>query len=260
MHSYTDWTWLERVGIAFGKQKGSSSSQGSSSWTYNPSKCQPRSALLNGREWSGSFTNSTTASALLPLWGECGAVRCLACSPVMFSTDVAFLWKDTAVDRRLYRDATCTRAVWRCNNQTWKQEVETMATFITWAAPAVLPATTMKTKTLKRVKVRSTSLHLLLNSAVAHIASILLVHHSCCHQVWLGSSFWCPKIQPTSQHQGSHLREKTAFFTQKQSRLRKSENAVRLLYTKNSDLTHQNAFSLFVFCTQQRFVEHLLWV
>ena len=60
---------------------------------------------------------------------------------------------------------------------------------------------------------------------------------------------------------GSHLREKTAFFTQKKSRLRKSENAVRLLYAKNSDLTHQNAFSLFVFSTQQRrFVEHLLWV
>ena len=59
-------------------------------------------------------------------------------------------------------------------------------------------------------------------------------------------------------HQGSHLREKTAFFTQKKSRLRKSENAVRLLYAKNSDLTHLNAFSLFVFCTQQRrFVEHL---
>ena len=43
--------------------------------------------------------------------------------------------------------------------------------------------------------------------------------------------------------QGSHLREKTAFFTQKKSRLRKSENAVRLLYAKNSDLTHQNALS-----------------
>ena len=51
------------------------------------------------------------------------------------------------------------------------------------------------------------------------------------------------------QHQGLDLREKTAFFTQKKSRLRKSENAVRLLYAKNSDLTHQNAFSLFVFCT-----------
>ena len=50
-------------------------------------------------------------------------------------------------------------------------------------------------------------------------------------------------------YQGSHLRKKTAFFTQKKSRLRKSENAVRLLYAKNSDLTHQNAFSLFVFCT-----------
>ena len=61
--------------------------------------------------------------------------------------------------------------------------------------------------------------------------------------------------------QGSHLREKTSFFTQKKSRLRKSENAVRLLYAKNSDLTYQNAFSLFVFCTQQRrFVEHLQWV
>ena len=47
---------------------------------------------------------------------------------------------------------------------------------------------------------------------------------------------------------------------QKMSRLRKSENAVRLLYAKNNDLTHQNAFSLFVFCTQQRFVEHLAWV
>ena len=62
-------------------------------------------------------------------------------------------------------------------------------------------------------------------------------------------------------YQGSHLRKKTAFFKQKKSRLRKSENAVRLLYAKNSDLTHQNAFSLFVFCTQQRrFVEHLPWV
>ena len=61
----------------------------------------------------------------------------------------------------------------------------------------------------------------------------------------------------TQLGQGSHSREKTAFFTQKKSRLRKSENAVRLLYAKNSDLTHQNAFSLFVFCTQQRFVEHL---
>ena len=42
--------------------------------------------------------------------------------------------------------------------------------------------------------------------------------------------------------QGLHLREKTAFFTQKKSRLRKYENAVHLLYAKNSDLTHQNAF------------------
>ena len=64
-----------------------------------------------------------------------------------------------------------------------------------------------------------------------------------------------------NDNQGSHLREKTAFFTEKKSRLRKSENAVCLLYAKNSDLTHQNAFSLFVFCNQQRrFVEHLPWV
>ena len=41
--------------------------------------------------------------------------------------------------------------------------------------------------------------------------------------------------------------KKTAFFTQKMSRLRKSENAVRLLYAKNSDLAHQNAFSLHFF-------------
>ena len=33
---------------------------------------------------------------------------------------------------------------------------------------------------------------------------------------------------------------------------------LKMPYAKNSDLTHQNAFSLFVFCTQQRrFVEHL---
>ena len=52
--------------------------------------------------------------------------------------------------------------------------------------------------------------------------------------------------------QGSHLCEKTAFSMQKKkSRLRKSENAVRLLHTKNSDLKHQNVFSLFVFCTQR---------
>ena len=71
---------------------------------------------------------------------------------------------------------------------------------------------------------------------------------------------WCV-LEIRCSVQGSHLREKTAFFTQKKSRLRKSENAVRLLYAKNSDLTHQNAFSLFVFCTQQRrFVEHLQWV
>ena len=32
--------------------------------------------------------------------------------------------------------------------------------------------------------------------------------------------------------QGSHLHEKTAFFMQNKSRLRKSENAVRILYAK----------------------------
>ena len=71
-----------------------------------------------------------------------------------------------------------------------------------------------------------------------------------------------PNPEADSQKmQGSHLRQKTAFFTQKKSRLHKSENAVRLLYAKNSDLTHQNAFSLFVFCThQRRFVERLPWV
>ena len=78
-----------------------------------------------------------------------------------------------------------------------------------------------------------------------------------CHVV--GKDRSAAKFDRVSQ--GSHLREKTAFFTQKKSRLHKSENAVRLLYAKNSDLTHQNAFSLFVFCTQQRrFVEHLPWV
>ena len=54
------------------------------------------------------------------------------------------------------------------------------------------------------------------------------------------------KVHCASYVEGSHLREKTAFFTQIKSRLRKSENAVRLLYAKNSDLTHQNAFSLLV--------------
>ena len=33
-------------------------------------------------------------------------------------------------------------------------------------------------------------------------------------------------------------KKKLRFFTQEKSRLRKSENAVRLLYAKNSDLTH----------------------
>ena len=59
---------------------------------------------------------------------------------------------------------------------------------------------------------------------------------------------------------GVALTQKNCFL-RKKSRLRKSENAVHLLYAKNSDLTHQNAFSLFVFCThQRRFVEHLPWV
>ena len=48
---------------------------------------------------------------------------------------------------------------------------------------------------------------------------------------------------------GRTYAKKMRFFTQKKSRLRKSENAVRLLYAKNSDRTHQNAFGLFVFCT-----------
>ena len=70
--------------------------------------------------------------------------------------------------------------------------------------------------------------------------------------------------------QGSNLREKTAFFTQKKkkkkkkkkSRLRKSENALRLLYAKKQwPHTSKCFFSLFIFCTQQRrFVEHLPWV
>ena len=61
--------------------------------------------------------------------------------------------------------------------------------------------------------------------------------------------------------QGRTYAKKLRFLRKKKSRLRKSENAVRLLYAKNSDLTHQNAFSLFVVCTQQRrFVEHLPWV
>ena len=51
------------------------------------------------------------------------------------------------------------------------------------------------------------------------------------------------------------------FYAKKKSRLRKSVHAVHLLYAKSSDLAHQNAFSLFGFCTQQRrFVEHLPWV
>ena len=78
--------------------------------------------------------------------------------------------------------------------------------------------------------------------------------------------FFIHLFDPYKYHTGPHIRgrtyaKKNVFFTQKKSRLRKSENAVRLLYAKNSDHTHQNAFSLFVFCTQQRrFVEHLPWV
>ena len=68
----------------------------------------------------------------------------------------------------------------------------------------------------------------------------------------VGHISWCSKeieknLELRLSIQGSHLREKTAFFTQKKSRLRKSENAVHLLYTKNSDLTHQNVFSLSFF-------------
>ena len=48
-------------------------------------------------------------------------------------------------------------------------------------------------------------------------------------------------------YSGVALTPKNCVFLRKKSRLRKSENAVRLLYAKNSDLTHQNAFSLFVF-------------
>ena len=46
---------------------------------------------------------------------------------------------------------------------------------------------------------------------------------------------------------GVALTRKKCVFYAKKSTLRKSENAVRLLYAKNSDLTHQNGFSLFGF-------------
>ena len=63
--------------------------------------------------------------------------------------------------------------------------------------------------------------------------------------------FWTPtdlsESDWTTSIRGRTYTKKLRFFTQKKSRLRKSENAVRLLYAKNSDLTHQNAFSLFVF-------------
>ena len=84
---------------------------------------------------------------------------------------------------------------------------------------------------------------------------------SCSHCIVFSRSSHTSGLKIHTPVQGSHLREKTAFFTQKKSRLRKSENAVRLLYAKNSDHTHQNVFSLFVFCTRQRrFVGHLPWV
>ena len=51
--------------------------------------------------------------------------------------------------------------------------------------------------------------------------------------------------------QGSHLREKTAFFTQKKSRLRKSENAVRLLYAKTVT-SHIKMCLIFLFFTPGR--------
>ena len=66
------------------------------------------------------------------------------------------------------------------------------------------------------------------------------------------SKGWSMPYLHTCNVRGRTYAKKTAFFTQKKSRLRKSENAVRLLYAKNSDLTHQNVFSLFVFCTQHR--------
>ena len=66
-------------------------------------------------------------------------------------------------------------------------------------------------------------------------------------KIFAAQNGWTASQPSTTDYQGSHLHEKTAFFTQKKSRLRKSENAVRLLYAKNSDLAHQNAFSLFFF-------------
>ena len=49
------------------------------------------------------------------------------------------------------------------------------------------------------------------------------------------------------KQQGSHLRKKPAFFTQKRSRLRKYENAVRLQYAKTvtSHIKMRLVFSFF---------------
>ena len=73
---------------------------------------------------------------------------------------------------------------------------------------------------------------------------------------------WSVAVTDRERDSGVALtRKNCVFLRQKKSRLRKSENAVHLVYAENSDLAHQNAFSLFVFCThQRRFVEHLPWV
>ena len=82
------------------------------------------------------------------------------------------------------------------------------------------------------------------------------VDTSCLYAVMLARCYLIIPVYTRGRTYAKKLR-----FLRKKRRLRKSENAVRLLYAKNSDLTHQNAFSLFVFCThQRRFVEHLPWV
>ena len=61
--------------------------------------------------------------------------------------------------------------------------------------------------------------------------------------------------------QGSHLREKTVVLRKKRPGYANLKMLCVYCTQKNNDLTHQNAFSLFVFCThQRRFVEHLPWV
>ena len=55
-----------------------------------------------------------------------------------------------------------------------------------------------------------------------------------------------------TRQQGSHLREKTAFFMQKKSRLRKSEDAVRLLYAKNPVTSHIKMRLVFLFFAPSR--------